>query len=185
MGRNQRFKILKTAIKKYKAPVTDPTTAFFKYDQFEKGKANYKVDGQERGDDELVSLVPFGFGEGTDKLVIQVSGRLTDQAISANALTRAELGLSAVVAADDYNENFIPAKIVVKLQTGTDKDNVSQITGVPYTKVLGDSYTFPFGRKTATDRLFDRQLALYNIVEAAAGKFSVTFKPERMYGSGG
>lgn len=184
MGRNRRFKILETAIKKYKAPVTTPGNAFYKYDQFQKGLATYDVDGTERGDDELQSIIPFGLGDGTEKLVIQVSGRVTDTSIAANALTKAELGLAAPVAADDYNENFMPAKIIVKAQ-GAKADKVSQITGVTYKKVAGNSFTFPFGRKAATDRLFDRQLALYNLIEAAEGKFSVTFAPERMYGSGG
>lgn len=184
MPRSRRFKILETAIKKYKAPVTTPGTAFFRYDQFQKGLTEYNVNGQARGDDELQSLVPFGLGDGTNKLIIQVSGRVTDPNIGANALSRSELGLSSPVAADDYNENFIPAKIIVK-QVGASTTATSQITGVPYKKVAGESFTFPFGRKTATDRLFDRQLALYNIVEAAEGKFSTTFTPERMYGSGG
>ena len=117
MGRQKRFKILKTAIKKYKAPVSTPGTAFYKYDQFQKGLATYNVDGQARGDDELKSIVPFGLGSGTEKLVVQVSGRITDTSIGANALSVAELGLSTPVAADDYNENFIPAKIIDTFST--------------------------------------------------------------------
>lgn len=178
----RRFKILETAIRKYKAPVSTPGTAFYKYDQFRKGLVDFNVDGQARGDDEFRALTPFGLGDGTEKLAVQVSGRLTDTNISGNALSATELGLTAVTN-ENYERDFIPAKIIVK-KLGAGSPQTSQITGVSYTKIAGDSFTFPYGRKTATDRQFDRQRALYNLIEASTEKFSATFTPERMRGAG-
>lgn len=181
MGRVQRFKILKTAISKYGAPVETAGNAFYKFNQYRLGKANLEIAGTERGDDEIKSLTPFGT-DGDDKYVIQLSGRGTDTNLSANALSLSELGLAAASGDDVYNENFIPAKIKVKKNGTKTKKHPSKITGTPYTKVAGSVFTFPFGRKATTDRALERQAALYRLVENAEGNYSVTFTPERMYG---
>lgn len=183
MIRNKRFKVLKTAIKKYKAPITDPTTAFYHYDRFQRGIAEYNVDGTARGENLFRLIDPFGANPASDPYRVSLSGRASNDAISGAGLSELELGLAPIP--DDANfivsRNYIPAKIVVKTITSSGIDRTSQITRTPYKRQAGSSITLPFGRQTDSDRLFERQAALTRLVEAAPGRKSVTFKPERLY----
>lgn len=184
MARNKRFKILKTAIKKYKAPVTDPTSAFYHYDRFQKGLADYKVNGTNRGEDIFRLIDPFGASTTADPYRIKLTGRATTANITAVGLSELELGLAPIPDNGNFtvSRNFIPAKIIAKSISGTGEDpEISQITKEPYKRQRGSTITLPFGRIVDADRFFERQLALARTVEAAPGKQSVTFKPERLY----
>lgn len=151
-------------------------TAITAFQAFRNGTSNYSTTSVDRGSDATTAIQAFGFG--TSK-VIQVSysgrsgGNLTGAGVSA-----ALLGHQAATDAE-FVAGFQAAKATVFVGTGTGAQATSKITGLPYKKRAGESYTFPFGKTTATDGEFERQSAIFTAVEGNVNR-SVTFRAEKL-----
>lgn len=189
MGRNKRFKILRTAIRKYKAPVSTPGTPFYVFDQFDKGLADFHPEQPDRGAQEERKAKPFAVPATSDPYVIQRSStRALETGLASTGLSLADLAVSDVLAADTVtdNPNYIPAKIVVFNPTGTTRDvsaAQNKVTGTPYKRRNGSSYTLPFGQGATPGTTLLVAMGYLSDKADAAGK-TVTFKPERFYGNG-
>lgn len=189
MGRSKRFKILKTAIKKYQAPVTTVGTPFYKFDQFQKGLADYHPDQPARGKSEERKAKPFAEVAAADPYIISGSStRSLETSIAQTGFTLTDLAVSDVAAADvvQGNPNYIPAKIIVFVG-GTASTTVTavenKVTGTAYKRKTGTSYTLPFGQGATPGTSLLNAMGYLSNKADDAGK-SVTFTPERFYGTG-
>lgn len=191
MGRGKRFKVLETAIKKYKAPTNIAGTPFAIYTKFKAGEADYHPSQPSRGDSEERKLKAFGAPVAEDPYVISgASTRALNTSIASTGLALADLALSNVAAADTVqdNPNFIPAKVVVFVRSGTTSTPVAatanKVTGTAYKRRGGASYTLPFGQGATPGTTVVVAMG-YLATKAGAGVGrSTTFKPERFYGNG-
>lgn len=144
---------------------------------FRNGTSNYTTTAVDRGSNVTTAIQAFGFGEATDVIASysgRAGGNLTGAGVSA-----AIMGHKALTDAVSM-QGFTPANAVIFVGTGTGTDVNSKITGLPYKKRAGESYTIPFGKVTTTDGEFDRQVAIATAVEGQPNR-AVSFKPERIY----
>lgn len=185
----KRFKILETAIKKYKAPVNVSGTPFFKYDQFQKGLTDFHPDQPDRGKSENRILTPFAVPstEAPYRLT-RTSTRAVETSLGLTGFTLGDLALANESASVEVNSNreYIPAKVTVFVGTGA-TTNVSatenKVTGTPYKRKVGTSFTLPFGQGATPGTTVLNAMGYLSNKADSTGK-SVTFKPERFYGSG-
>lgn len=189
MPRGKRFKILKTAIRKYKAPVTVPGTPFYKFDQFDKGLVDFHPDQPDRGKSEERKCKAFAEISTADPYIINGSStRALETGIAATGFNLNDLAVSDVAAADvvSDNPNFIPAKVIVFVGTGATTNVTAaenKVTGTAYKRKTGASYTLPFGQGATPGTSVLIAMGYLSNKADAAGK-GVTFKPERFYGNG-
>lgn len=192
MARSKRFKILKTAISKYKAPVSTPGTAFYVFDRFQKGLTDYHPNQPARGEVQDWKAKPFGVPSSETILtkIKRASTRSLATDLGQTGLVLTDLAVSQVEATDNVSDdsNYIPAKAIVFSGT-TGVTNVSasdnKVTGVPYKRRNGSSFTLPFGQgNTPGTHMTIAMGYIADKIDEATGNKTVTFKPERFYGSG-
>lgn len=131
-----------------------------------------------RGRAARVGVVAFGFPTDANEILVKMSNRALSAYNALSSGIKADLVLSASPSVDFVAETgFQPARCVIaQRQAGTTK--TSNITGNRYKDTTAQTYTIPFGRKTATQTEFEAQAA---IVAAADATHVVTFKAERLY----
>lgn len=144
---------------------------------FRNGTSNYSTTAVERGPSVAVGIEAFGFAAGT-VVSCRFSGR-ANTGMDGTGVTGAVAGHKALADATSMR-GFIPAKAIIYIGTGAGTEVNSKITGLPYKKRNGESFTIPYGRVAATDTEFERQKALLSAVEATVSR-SVSFKPEKLY----
>lgn len=135
---------------------------------------------QDTGARKRAGVKPFGLAlDPQNQYDVGMSGRafglLTD--LGGTALYGLE-----TAALDDYSKRpgFRPAKAVLAVKRATSlavpaTDN--RITGQPYKRRTGETYTVPFGRTTGNAFEFGAQEA---ILTAKSGTHAVTFIPEKL-----
>lgn len=131
--------------------------------------------GTARGTSSRITLTPFGFDPGTGtKVITKVSER-------ANNLLSGALGshiTATIAAADQSRPGFIPARIVVFQGTGSTVVRTSEITGLPYLRRNGTSYTHAFGAATATEKEIEALNDITTAILAQNQNRTVSYKPE-------
>lgn len=192
MGKTRRFKILDTAIRKYKAPVSTAGTPFYVYDRFTKGLNDFHPVQPERGESTEWKLKPFGVPSTESVLTVlkRASTRALSTELQSTGLALTDLSVSVVQASNTVFDDptFQPAKIIVfDAEATTTNVTAAQnkVTGTAYKRRNGKSYTLPFGQGTTPGATVTAAMAyLARKVDAATGRKTVTFKPERFYGTG-
>lgn len=162
-----------------------PGSVLERYQQYKSGST---VPSYPRADTSLpggfitVSIVPFGFGE-DNPTIVELSQRASGQYALFGGV--ANLGITTTLPDDAIaRAGYIPAKATVFAGSGTTTNGTSQITGVPYKKRNGESYTAPFGAvgTGAAAREYPRRQAIATAVAAGGGNRTVTFQPEQLKG---
>lgn len=131
----------------------------------------------------VVGVDAFAFSDAAlQKILTTISKRADDQKDTVLGTTGAG-ALQLKTTLDNYIDRygFIPAKAIVFVPDATQADTLkpSEITGVRYNPREGKSYTYPFGRSSATDGEADRAAAIQSAL-ITAGSRSVSFTPERV-----
>lgn len=191
MARVKRFKILRTAIRKYKAPVT-AGTPFGTFDAFDKGNSELSPTQPARGTVRLWKGKPFGVNNTSDPYLLnRPSTRSLVTALGSSGFTLTDLAVSAYELTDevDSSPNFVAARAVVKNlpAAGTDQTTTetSKITGLSYKRRKGETYTLPFCQDATAPGPNVADAMAYLSDKAADNNKGITFKPERFYGKGG
>lgn len=181
----KRFKTLNAALKKWlkttvdAAPTIPPNTPIEFFSKVQSGETVVKYDANtwpKKVSVKKLYVAPFYMGD----LDIQHSHPGSERATGLSANT-------AFVTACDLNlvgdkakfapPGFIAARATASLLSGTATEKPSKYTGVKYNSKSNDSYTLPFGLKTATDKLGERIAAINTAAIAIAG-WQCAFKPE-------
>lgn len=162
----KRFKILEGALDYLRTPGDDDNpdaplnTPLRQYQEWRKGTRNVSYT---RRDDSLpgeindASLIPFFFTyEEANRILVPISQRAQNETVMNPFLTAANVDTGDTQPARRYR-NFIPAKVTVSVLNAqlNDPNAVSQLTGVTYKKLGKESYTIPYGAKSATTREAD------------------------------
>lgn len=165
------------------APDAPAGSQLEQYQKFKGGKIaiTYTRDnGSKPGSFDELIVKPFALGgDADDNALVDVSKRAKD------AIGNTGLGLTDLNATEPSGTataqrvfGFQPAKAIVTIsQTGT-ANATSKITGRPYKKRNASSYTFPFGRKNATDNYADAKKAILAKVIAGDNNRGVSFDSE-------
>ncbi|MFM8009038.1 MAG: hypothetical protein ACKO86_29900 [Dolichospermum sp.] len=129
----------------------------------------------------VVVIKPFAL-PAADATTIRID--LSERAESNFAtfgLTAAELGIDTTLNNNDkLIVGFLPAKAVCRNITGTTTTTVtSKLTKRPYRTKANVSFTFPFGRTTASPTFGQAKAEIISSVAGSAGNKSVTFHPEK------
>lgn len=189
MARQKRFKVLKTAIRKYGAPVNIPGTPFFKFDQFDKGNADYHPAQPSRGKVKDRKAKPFAVPTTENPYTIRGSStRALETSLATTGFTLNDLAVSDIDDADvvQGNPNYVPAKVIIFSGTGATTTVTAiqnKVTGTAYKRKTGNSFTLPFGQG-ATPGVSLLNAQGYLAAKADATGKGVTFLPERFYGKG-
>jgi hypothetical protein len=140
----------------------------------------------DRAPSQQAYLVPFSLNLETDEVVAVTANRdgYTQLANAVNQGAKSEVlnALGSKTVADVGR--FRPARVnVFQNATKTKTTPNSRFTGKPYLKYAGDSYSCPFGRKAAADRLQDS----FGIIRAALKARPnllvnrISLQPERVF----
>lgn len=120
-----------------------------------------------------VFVVPFNFDLATDEVIPLRASQDGVNVLATfinNAATNAELLTTIGSKQPVSNTGFKPAKVVYfRNTTRSVTVATSDITGRKYLKYAGDTYTAPFGRKTATDDQNDCFNAIKGLILAQTG----------------
>jgi len=185
----KRFSRLKYALKTLRTPAGDGAipdapagTLLAKFQAYEKGETVVKYPRSADSKPESLlqaSVLPFYFGGvATSGTIVKLSKR-SSEATAVDAV-QALCNLLPVDAEEHrYERGFVPAKAVVFVSTGTNTVDASKITGVPYSKRGGKSYTLPYGASAAETK---ESQVRKDILTAVAGitDASVSFRSERI-----
>ena len=155
----KRFKNLNYALKTLRPPnSTQPApdapqgSIAREYQDFKAGKRviQYPRSADSKpGSLEIVSVLPFYYaGDDTKQTLVKQSQR-SDTETTLDGVQTACNQLTADLDAHIRLENFIPAKAVVTVFSGTETQETSRITGIRYNKKAAKSYTFPYGASAA------------------------------------
>lgn len=134
------------------------------------------------GDIKAASLKPFALpAADTDNFLVEISGRAINN-FSAAGLTAANLNIDTTPEGTANLKRvigFTPARATVKNITATTATTkTSKITGDTYKSKAASSYTFPFGRGTASPSYSQAKDIIVSAVSGSAGNKGVSFKPE-------
>jgi len=130
--------------------------------------------GVARGRSVSVQLSPFGLDlAADDRILIKVTQRARDF-LTGGVGTHVQ----AATAAARRRAGFKAAKIVLFAGTGTSRTAISEITGLPYLKKGGESYSHGFGAATATEREYEAFNTISTALTAQNGNFTATYQPE-------
>lgn len=186
----KRFKNLKYALKTLRAPnstqpVPDAPSGSIAR-EFQDYQAGKRVIEYTRAEDSkpeqilTVSILPFYYaGEAGKETLVPFSKRTSDR----SDLNPIKTACNHVVASVDTHlnlNNFIPAKAVVTVYSGTETQAASQITGVRYQKKGAKSYTFPYGASTGSAAERDIRNDILLAVDALQSDTSVSFSSEKI-----
>jgi len=93
------------------------------------------------------------------------------------------IGTHAPASANDstylQSGDFNPAKIKLFVKTGSNPNAVSAVTGIHYTRALGQSYSHPFGQAAATDKEFVVYEAISTALRTANANSRISYTPEK------
>lgn len=180
----KRFNNLKAALKSLQSPTgtsdnEPPANSILKnYKDFRDGKSDVsypREDSSKPGSLVNKQIDPFGYTLGDQPTIVSVSDR---------ALT--SIGSAILTAANQSDVTdgakvigFVPAKATIfKKETNqVDTEVTSQITGVKYNPVEGNSFTIPFGQKTGS---ITQSAVRADIISAKTGTDKVSFTSERL-----
>lgn len=129
-----------------------------------------------------IYIIPFGEPEDLYYLT-QISERAAGQLSLVGGQTALNyIDIGAIGAADKTESNkYTPAAVTVFDPSGAGANQTSQITGVRYKKVPGQSYTFPFGKNagaTGAAATFKNRANAIKLAAATNPANGVTFRPE-------
>lgn len=118
-------------------------------------------------------LDPF---ETTDTTVKVAASKRAIDGIASTGIALSDLNI--VAATNDAKEiDFKPARVTIYATSGATTDKLSQITGEPYKRRTGESYTYPFG-KTGTKTRVEVFKAIKIKVKGKDSNFSCSMTPE-------
>jgi hypothetical protein len=129
--------------------------------------------------DELI-VKPFALGGGTGETALVGVSRRAKEKIGETGVALGDLNATEPTASNSANRifGFSPAKAVVNISATTTTNPTSKITGRPYKKRASESYTFPFGRASATDTYAGRKEIILARVSAGDNNRGVSFDAE-------
>lgn len=187
---SKRFTRLEAALKYIRPPrgtaVEDAPagTALRLYQDWKAGKRviEYTRDEGSNPDRILkVAVNPFGYPAADGNLaIVPISQRASLSAVGAAIQTAANIEENIDLGAQELT-GFIPAKATIFAGSGTTTlvANGSEITGIPYRKRNGASFTIPYGRSVG----MPTEIEVRNAIKAAlvaSPNATVSFKSERL-----
>lgn len=135
-----------------------------------------------------VAIVPFnvyisGTPDATDRLIASITKYSNDgRKSTAVGLSDADLGYESIDESTGDNPAFYPALIrfFVKTSAGTAPGSkVSDITGTPYTRFAGKSFSVPFGRTSDTTQAEEEvRKSIVVKLRASASVTGISYEPE-------
>jgi hypothetical protein len=153
-------------------------TAFTAYRNWEDAQATRTPNiggGVARGRSVPVQISPFGLDLAADeRILIKVTQR-------ARTFMSGGIGthVQAPTAAARRRAGFTPAKVVLFAGTGTSRVERSGITGLPYLKKGGESYSHGFGAATATEREYEAFNAVATALTDEGTNRTASYQPEK------
>lgn len=135
---------------------------------------------QETGARVRAGVQPFGLAIDPDnEFDVGISGRVNTEisGLGGAALYGLEI---ADLTGYTRRPGFVPAKAILAARLATSRavpGTQNRITGQPYKRRTGETYTIPFGRKTATSTEFETQ---DEIITDRAATHALTFTPEKL-----
>ncbi len=187
---SKRFTRLETALKYIRqprgtTPVDAPTgTALRLYQDWKAGRRAIeytRVTGSNPGKILNFSLNPFGLEIAPANLTIVPTSRRANSSTTGQAI-RAAANLNTELTEDATElQGFIPAKATIFAGTGTTTlvADGSEITGIPYRKRNGSSFTIPYGASASRPREAEVRAAIRAALVGSPNA-TVSFKSERL-----
>ncbi len=186
----RRFKNYKFALETLRNPDTNvasppPTgTALDNYKKYRGGEItlDYTRENTSKPQELLVVAInPFGLTLATTSLVRVKFSKRVDDNTTLNSIKTVCNQQSADTVLTDLS-GFIPAKAVVFVEGGTSPTTPpkSQITGVPYNPVPGNSYTFPYGQDTGKTVESQVRADILTAVDGLTAQSTVSFSSEKL-----
>jgi hypothetical protein len=152
-------------------------TAFTAYRAWEDAQATRTPNiggGVARGRSVPVQLSPFGLDLAADESILIKVTQRSRTFMSGGIGTHVQ----APTATARRRAGFKPAKVVLFAGTGTSRVERSEITGLPYLKKAGESYTHGFGAATATEREYEAFNAVATALTDQNGNYTASYQPE-------
>lgn len=186
----RRFKNYKFALETLRNPDTNAPspppagTALENYKKYRGGETilDYTRENTSKPQELLVVAInPFGLTLNTTSLVrVKFSKRVNDNT-TLNTIKTVCNQQSADTVVTDL-KGFIPAKAVVFVEGGTPPTTPpkSQITGVSYNPIPGNSYTFPYGQATGKIVESEVRADILTAVDALTAESTVSFSSEKL-----
>ena len=163
-------------------PDAPANTIAKEFQEFQAGKKKLtypRGEDSKPGNLQKVSILPFYFAGEAGKETIVTQSLRADEAADLNAVQTACNQVAADLDTHIKLFDFIPAKAVVFDYTGATAKETSQITGVPYDKRVGKSYTFPYGASATEQAERNVRQDILSAVQALTTA-SVSFTSEKI-----
>lgn len=187
----KRFSRLKYALRAIQDPTSDasantpPTNSILdNYNEFATGsrQVSYPRDSDSfQGETNIIGVVPFGLELSQANIVrVGIGKRALDYITAQTLTTPAGIETNQELAVLEL-KGYTPAKAIVFVQAATQptQPETSQITGIPYKKTEGVSYTVPYGQSTGTTKELAVRASIQTTVSNIA-RASVSFKSEKL-----
>lgn len=190
----KRFKVLDKALKYCRVgtgtsavstpPAGSPLEQFQKYKDgaIQPDYAQFRSDSSNPGEISRTTIAPFGYPPAqSTRFKVPFSNRTKTRQSVASLLTACNLdSTQTILDAAQEVTGFIPAKATIFIPTSSTTTRTSELTGIQYERIGGESYTFPYGRSSSTEYESEVRAAVAIAAQAINDKYTVSYSPEKI-----